>query len=88
LASGGYPAKYESGKLITGLDAEVFKNGEAFVYHAGTKLEDGKVYTAGGRVLGVTSMGKTLDEAISASYSALKNIEFDKMHYRTDIGVK
>ena len=80
--------KYETGKEIFGLDSEVFKSGEAFVYHAGTKCEDGKIYTAGGRVLGVTSTGKTLDDAISKSYSALENIKFEKMHYRHDIGIK
>jgi len=88
LASGGYPAKYETGKEITGLDSEVFKNDDMFVYHAGTKLENGKVLTAGGRVLGVTAMGDTLDDAIAKSYKALKSISFDKMHYRNDIGIK
>ncbi|MBQ6702442.1 MAG: phosphoribosylamine--glycine ligase [Clostridia bacterium] len=88
LASGGYPSKYESGKLIEGLDSEVFKSDDLFVYHAGTKAADGKIYTAGGRVLGVTATGKTLDDAIAKSYSALKNISFEKMHYRNDIGRK
>ena len=88
LASGGYPVKYESGKEITGLDSGVFKSDDLFVYHAGTKAENGKIYTAGGRVLGVTATGKTLEDAISKSYSALKNISFDKMHYRNDIGRK
>ena len=88
LASGGYPAKYETGKEITGLDSDVFKNDDMFVYHAGTKLENGKVLTAGGRVLGVTAMGNTLDDAIGKSYKALKSISFDKMHYRNDIGIK
>ena len=88
LASGGYPVKYESGKEITGLDSDVFKLDDLFVYHAGTKAENGKIYTAGGRVLGVTATGKTIDEAIAKSYSALKNISFEKMHYRNDIGRK
>ncbi len=88
LASGGYPTKYESGKEITGLDSEVFNSDDLFVYHAGTKAENGKIYTAGGRVLGVTATGKTLDDAIARSYDALKNISFDKMHYRNDIGRK
>jgi phosphoribosylamine--glycine ligase len=88
LASGGYPVKYESGKEITGLDSDVFKADDLFVYHAGTKAENGKIYTAGGRVLGVTATGKTLEDAIAKSYSALKNISFDKMHYRNDIGRK
>ena len=88
LASGGYPTKYESGKEIFGLDSEQLKADDVFVYHAGTKAENGKIYTAGGRVLGVTSTGKDLDEAIAKSYSALKNISFEKMHYRNDIGRK
>ena len=88
LASGGYPTKYESGKEIFGLDSEGVNTDDVFVYHAGTKAENGKIYTAGGRVLGVTSVGKDLDEAISKSYSALKNITFEKMHYRNDIGRK
>ena len=88
LASGGYPVKYESGKEIFGLDSEELKTDDVFVYHAGTKAENGKIYTAGGRVLGVTSIGKDLDEAIAKSYSALKNITFEKMHYRNDIGRK
>ena len=88
LASGGYPTKYESGKEIFGLDSEQLKKDDVFVYHAGTKAENGKIYTAGGRVLGVTSTGKDLDEAIEKSYSALKNISFEKMHYRNDIGRK
>ncbi len=88
LASGGYPAKYETGKEITGLDSDVFNGDDMFVYHAGTRLENGKVLTAGGRVLGVTAMGDTLDDAIAKSYKALKSISFDKMHYRNDIGIK
>ena len=88
LASGGYPSKYETGKEITGLDNEVFNADDLFVYHAGTKAENGKIYTAGGRVLGVTAIGKDLDAAIAKSYKALKNISFDKMHYRNDIGRK
>ena len=88
LASGGYPSKYETGKEITGLDNEAFKSDDLFVYHAGTKAEDGKYYTAGGRVLGVTATGKDHDEAIAKAYKALKNISFEKMHYRNDIGRK
>ncbi|MBQ7848025.1 MAG: phosphoribosylamine--glycine ligase, partial [Clostridia bacterium] len=88
LASGGYPVKYESGKEIKGLDDKVFESDDLFVYHAGTKAENGKIYTAGGRVLGVTAKGKNLDDAIARSYSALKAISFDKMHYRNDIGRK
>lgn len=84
MASGGYPASYEKGKLITGLENVT----DSFVYHAGTKLCDGKFFTNGGRVLGVTANAKTLDEAIKKAYSDVKKIHFDGMHYRTDIGVK
>ena len=88
LASGGYPSKYETGKKIFGLDSKAFEENDLFVYHAGTRLEKGDVLTAGGRVLGVTAIGDTLDEAIARSYSALKNISFENMHYRNDIGIK
>jgi len=86
LASEGYPGYYEKGKVITGIE-EAGKSG-AIVYHAGTKIEDGKLLTSGGRVLGVTGRGDTLKEAISNSYSAVKLINFDNMFYRTDIGKK
>lgn len=88
LASGGYPSKYETGKEISGLDSDVFASEDLFVYHAGTKAENGKILTAGGRVLGVTATGCDLDRAIARAYDALKNISFDKMHYRNDIGIK
>ena len=84
LASGGYPGKYQSGYPISGLE----KAGEtAMVFHAGTRLdEDGHVLTAGGRVLGVTATGPTLDAAIDGAYSAAKYISFTDMQFRTDIG--
>ena len=88
LASGGYPVKYETGKEITGLEDKIFKSDDVYVYHAGTKEEGGKYYTSGGRVLGVTATGRDLGEAIEKSYSAIKKIKFDKMHYRNDIGRK
>ncbi len=84
MASGGYPKSYEKGKEITGLDAVT----DSFVFHAGTKLEHGKMLTAGGRVLGVTATAPTLDEAIRKAYADVSKIHFDKAHYRTDIGVK
>ena len=87
MASGGYPEKYETGKVISGLD----ENGQcegAFVYHAGTKLEDGKFLTAGGRVLGITAYGDTLKEALDTAYKAVDTISFEKAHYRHDIGKK
>lgn len=85
LASGGYPGKYESGKVITGLDEKGQCEGAA-VYHAGTKLEDGKFLTAGGRVLGITASGNTLKAALNAAYAAAENVTFDGVHFRHDIG--
>jgi len=87
LASGGYPVEYKKGYEITGLD-EVTKDNGTFVYHAGTKLENGNYVTAGGRVLGVTSLGETLEDAIVNAYESIKPIEFKDMHYRNDIGRK
>ena len=87
LASGGYPVKYQTGYEIYGLDADGQCEG-AVVYHAGTKQSDGKYLTAGGRVLGVTCTGDTLELALEAAYKAVKNISFTDMHYRHDIGKK
>ena len=85
LASGGYPVKYQSGYPIFGL-AEAEKLG-AVVFHAGTKQKDsGEILTAGGRVLGVTALGASLNEAIERAYAAAKPISFQDMHFRTDIG--
>ncbi|ADL08246.1 phosphoribosylamine--glycine ligase [Thermosediminibacter oceani] len=85
LASAGYPGDYEKGKEIAGIeDAE----GEgAMVFHAGTALKDGKIITAGGRVLGVTALGRTEEEAREIAYRAVSRIRFDGMHYRKDIGL-
>lgn len=85
MASGGYPEKYEVGKEITGLDEKGQCEGAA-VYHAGTKLVDGKLCTSGGRVLGVTATGSDLTQALERAYKAVENISFDKAHYRKDIG--
>ncbi len=85
MASGGYPKSYEKGKEIKGLDAKGQLD-NAFIYHAGTKLEDGKFLTAGGRVLGVTATGNTLKTALDNAYAAVDGIEFEKAHYRKDIG--
>ena len=82
LVSGGYPEAYEKGKEITGLD----KVEESIVFHAGTKIEQEKVITNGGRVIAITSYGANFKEAISKSYQNIKKIKFDKMNYRTDIG--
>ena len=84
MASGGYPKAYGKGKEITGLSDVT----GSFVFHAGTRLADGKMLTDGGRVLGVTATAPTLDEAIRKAYADVKKIHFDGAHYRTDIGVK
>lgn len=83
LASGGYPGKYESGCEISGLDRSCTN---AFIFHAGTKLSDGKVVTAGGRVLCVSGWGSSIDEALEAAYAAVKPLSFEGMQYRKDIG--
>ena len=85
IASGGYPEKHETGKEISGLD-EKGQSPLAYVYHAGTKLENGKYYTAGGRVLGVTATGADLREALDKAYKAVDAITFEKAHHRNDIG--
>jgi phosphoribosylamine--glycine ligase len=87
LASGGYPGKYEKGKEIEGLK-KANKEKDIFVYHAGTKKEDNKYYTSGGRVLGVTALGEDINKAIDKAYKAVELISFDNMYYRKDIGHK
>jgi phosphoribosylamine--glycine ligase len=87
LASGGYPAKYETGYEIKGLNENGSAAG-AVVIHAGTKLQNGKFVTAGGRVLGITATGSTLDQALDKAYGTAGKIEFQFAHYRTDIGKK
>lgn len=87
MASGGYPEKYPTGFSIKGFDdMGQPKNGGAFVYHAGTKLDNGEFLTAGGRVLGVTAAAPTLKEALDKAYSAVEGISFEGAHYRKDIG--
>lgn len=82
LVSGGYPGDYEKGKPIEGLD----KIGMGVVFHAGTKVDDGNVVTTGGRVLAVSSWGKTKEEALGYSYRNAASIKFEGVYYRTDIG--
>ena len=85
MASGGYPKSYPKGIEIKGLD----ENGQisgATVYHAGTVYRDGRFFTNGGRVLGVTACGAALDEALEKAYVAVERISFDGAHYRKDIG--
>jgi phosphoribosylamine--glycine ligase len=85
LASGGYPNKYEKGKEITGIN-KVEKMKDVIIFYAGTSIENKKLVTNGGRVLGVTATGTTLKAALDKAYAAVKLIKFDGMHYRTDIG--
>ncbi|MDI9605657.1 MAG: phosphoribosylamine--glycine ligase [Bacteroidota bacterium] len=82
MASGGYPGSYETGKPIDGL-GEV---SESLVFHAGTKEADDGVVTSGGRVLAVTSLGATMNEALEASYRSIEKIRFEKRYFRRDIG--
>ncbi len=87
LCSGGYPGKYDNGKLITGLD-DAAKVPNVKVFHAGTKLDGQRVVTDGGRVLGVTALGNTLADAKKNAYEAVAKIKFPGMHFRTDIADK
>ena len=84
LASGGYPKNYYTGLPITGLN-QAEEQGAA-VYYAGVKEEEGKLLTAGGRVLGVTALAETLPQAVEKAYQAAEQIHFDNMHCRKDIG--
>ncbi len=83
MASGGYPLGYVKGKEITIGDI-----GDCQIIHAGTALKDGKLVTNGGRVLGVVAKGKDIEAARKKAYAAVKNITWENVHYRTDIGIK
>ena len=85
LASGGYPGKFEKGMIIKGLDKSGGAEGVT-VYHAGTKLSDGRFLTSSGRVLGITATAPTVDEALEIAYAHIGKISFNGMHFRTDIG--
>jgi phosphoribosylamine---glycine ligase len=87
MASGGYPGKYEKGKEISGLAAAEAMP-DVCVFHAGTREEDGRIYTDGGRVLGVTALGADITEARDRAYEAVQRIRFYRAHWRTDIGAK
>ncbi len=87
MASKGYPGSYEKGKVITGIE-EAEKDPNVVVFHAGTDIKDGKLVTAGGRVLTVTALGNTLPEAKEKVYKAVEKIHFEGAHYRKDIGDK
>jgi phosphoribosylamine--glycine ligase len=85
VASGGYPGPYPTGVPITGLDAAE-ADPAVQVFHAGTALRDGRLVTAGGRVLGVTAAAPGLGPALARAYAALEQVQFEGMHYRRDIG--
>lgn len=87
LASGGYPVAYNKGYEITGLEEQLVKD-DVIVFHAGTKLEDDKVVTNGGRVLGLSAFGKDIDEARNIAYQVVKEVDFKDKQFRTDIGIK
>lgn len=83
LVSGGYPGDYEKGKLITGMD---LVEKDTIIFHAGTKKENGKILTNGGRVIAVSSYGKDKEEALARSFVGSKSIKFEKKNFRSDIG--
>src|SRR5271170_357080 len=87
MASGGYPGNYAKGKPILGL-ADAAKLPDVKVFHAGTVLKDGQIVTNGGRVLGVTALGKDLKAAQAAAYVAVEKIHFDGAQFRRDIAAK
>ena len=87
MASGGYPGDYQKGKKITGLE-DVRQLEDVFVFHAGTKQQNGDIVTNGGRVLGVTALGKTIEKAQAAAYEAVDRIKFEGAYCRRDIAGK
>lgn len=82
VVSGGYPEDYEKGKAISGIENVQ----DSIVFHAGTKTENGKVVSNGGRVLAVTSYGENFKEAIQQSYKNIDKLQFENMYFRKDIG--
>jgi phosphoribosylamine--glycine ligase len=85
MASGGYPEKYETGKPISGLESAASENVQ--IFHAGTRRENGRVVTSGGRVLAVTALGETIALARDRAYEAVGKIHFEGCHYRRDIAL-
>lgn len=82
MVSGGYPESYEKGKVISGLN----KASDALVFHAGTKLREKDTLTDGGRVLAITGLGQTMDEARSKAYDTISTIQWENLYFRRDIG--
>jgi phosphoribosylamine--glycine ligase len=83
LSAGGYPGSYEKGRVIQGID----KVNKGIVFHAGTgNRKDGSIITTGGRVLAITGIGKNLQEALETAYDEIRQIQWEGMQYRKDIG--
>ena len=80
--SGGYPGAYEKGKIIQGLDSKQ----DGVFFHAGTRHDGEKIVTNGGRVIAVTGLGATMQEALDVSYGKIKSLQFEGMYFRRDIG--
>jgi phosphoribosylamine--glycine ligase len=91
VSSGGYPGRYETGKIISGLD-EAKKEQGVVIFHAGTKSqsENGKteIVTSGGRVLNVVGVSETIKSAIEKTYRAVEKVDFEGKHFRRDIGLR
>jgi phosphoribosylamine--glycine ligase len=87
MASGGYPGSYSKGAEITGLD-DVSEEDNAKVFHAGTRLDDGRVVTSGGRVLCAVALGENVSEAATRAYSIVERIGWEGAFYRRDIGYR
>jgi phosphoribosylamine--glycine ligase len=87
LASGGYPGSHENGRAIAGLERAASMSGVQ-VFHAGTALEDGRVVSAGGRVLGISALGPSLRAARATAYRAVSEVSFSGMQFRTDIAAR
>jgi phosphoribosylamine--glycine ligase len=87
LSSGGYPGKYETGKPITGLE-NAAQLPDVQIFHAGTKRQDGKTVTSGGRVLAITALGDSVEQARERAYTAINQIHFDGCHFRRDIALR
>jgi len=86
LAAGGYPASYNSGDVINGLDSQTLADRK--IFHAGTTEKDGKIVTAGGRVLCAVALGDSVSDAQKKAYELVDTINWDKVYYRTDIGYR
>lgn len=86
MASGGYPIAYDKHKVITGTE-KFAKKESTMIFHAGTRYEEGKLLTNGGRVLGLTALGKDLAQARSRAYKGIEEVQFENAHYRKDISI-